>query len=409
VAASLTVLAITVLVVAGMLARPWGSREWPWAFGGAIAVVAVGGEPVNAAWAAIAGGASVYAFLAGIAIIAEIARAGGVFDALAARARAAAGASRSRLFLLIFGAGALVTALLSNDTTALVLTPAVFAALEASGVDPLPYLYACAFVANAASFVLPFSNPANLVMYGGRLPVLDAWFGSFGLAAAAAVVGTFLLLRLTFRAKFRKPMVPSAEAPPLAPRARFTGLVVAVCGLGMVMAAGLGWNVGIAALLLSLGAAAAVAVADRAVLLSASRTLPWQIFPLVAGLFVVVDALDRAGILSFARDLLGRAAVLPALFGNGATALGTAAASGVFNNLPVAMAVARGPVAPHVFHAAIVGVDIGPNLCATGSLSTLLWLIAVRREGLDISAGSFFRIGLRVGLPALLVAGLLVR
>jgi arsenical pump membrane protein len=127
---------------------------------------------------------------------------------------------------------------------------------------------------------------------------------------------------------------------------------------------------------------------------------------------VVVDALDRAGILSAARDLLGRAASLPALLGNASVALGTTVASGAFNNLPVAMAVARSSVTPqaaHVFHAAIVGVDLGPNLCVTGSLSTLLWLIAVRREGLDISAGSFFRIGLRVGLPALLLAGLLVR
>jgi arsenical pump membrane protein len=409
VGASLPVLVIGVLVVAGMLLRPWRLREWQWALGGAIAVVAARGEPVTAAWAAIAGGASVYAFLAGIAIIAEVARAGGVFDALAARARAAAGGSRSRLFLLVFVAGAAVTALLSNDTTALVLTPAIFAALEASGVDPLPYLYACAFVANAASFVLPFSNPANLVTYGGRLPPLGEWFGSFGLAAAAAVVGTYLLLWLAFRAKFRKPMLPSGAAYPLPPRARFTGLVVAVCAMGMVVAAALGWNVGVATLLLSLAAAATVAVADRAILSPVARSLPWQILPLVAGLFVVVDALARAGILSLARDLLDRAATLPPMLGNAATALGTAAASGAFNNLPVAMAVARSPVATHVFHAAIVGIDLGPNLCATGSLSTLLWLIAVRREGLDISAGSFFRTGLSAGLPALAVAALLVR
>ena len=155
-------MAIAVLVVAGMLLRPWGTREWYWAAGGGIGVVLLRAEPAAAAWSTIAGGASVFAFLAGIAILAEIARSGGVFAALAARARAAAGTSRSRLFFLVFAAAACVTALLSNDTTALVLTPAVFAALSSSGVDPLPYLYACAFVANAASFVFPFSNPANL-------------------------------------------------------------------------------------------------------------------------------------------------------------------------------------------------------------------------------------------------------
>ena len=81
VAASVTVLAIAALVVGGMLLRPWGSREWHWALGGAVAVWRCAANRSPHAWAAIAGGASVFAFLAGIAILAEIARSGGVFDA----------------------------------------------------------------------------------------------------------------------------------------------------------------------------------------------------------------------------------------------------------------------------------------------------------------------------------------
>lgn len=403
---------IAVFVIAGMLLRPWRSQEWQWALAGAVAVIGVRSEPLGAAWMAVAEGASVYAFLAGIALIAEIARSGGVFAAVVIRVRTIAGASRGRLFLLVFGAGAAVTALLSNDTTALVLTPAVFAALDSSGVDPLPYLYACAFVANAASFVLPFSTLANLVLYGGRPPALAQWFGVFAVAAACAVLGTYALLWLIFRVKFRKPMMPCAPPVGLPSRARLTGLLVAACAAGMLAIAGLGWNIGFATLLLSLAAAAALAVADRRILAPVVGRFPWQIFPLVAGLFVVVDALDRARFLALARDLLARAAMLPASIGNSVTALGTSAASGAFNNLPVAMVVAHSSAEPHgarVFHAALVGVDLGPNLCVTGSLSTLLWLIAVRREGLDISAGSFSRIGLRVGLPVLALTALLVR
>jgi arsenical pump membrane protein len=412
VTASLPVLAVAVLVVAGMLLRPWGSREWYWTAGGAIVLVLLRAEPAAGAWSAIVGGASIFAFLAGIAILAEIARSGGVFAALAARARGAAGTSRGRLFLLVFAAGAGVTALLSNDTTALVLTPAVFAALAASGVDPLPYLYACAFVANAASFVFPFSNPANLVMYAGLPPALGSWLAAFGFAAAAAVASTYLLLWLAFRPRFHKPMAPRPTPPPMEARSRLTGLLVTACAGGMVVAAVYGWDVGVATLLLALAAAAVLAIADPRALKPVASGLPWQIVPLVAGLFVLVDALDRAGVLAIARDLPARAAMLPPFLGNAAAALGTAVASGAFNNLPVAMAVARTPVAPqaaHVLHAAMIGVDLGPNLCATGSLSTLLWLIAVRREGLDVSAGSFFRIGLLAGLPALLLSSLLVR
>ena len=59
-----------------------------------------------------------------------------------------------------------VTVLLSNDATAVVLTPAVYAARAPPAPSPLPYLFICAFIANAASFVLPISNPANLVVFG---------------------------------------------------------------------------------------------------------------------------------------------------------------------------------------------------------------------------------------------------
>jgi len=81
--------------------------------------------------------------------------------------------SAKRLFLIIYVVGALVTVLLSNDATAVVMTSAVYAATRTAQVEPLPYLFICAFIANAASFVLPIGNPANLVVFGGQMPALS--------------------------------------------------------------------------------------------------------------------------------------------------------------------------------------------------------------------------------------------
>jgi arsenical pump membrane protein len=86
-----------------------------------------------------------------------------------------------------------ITAFLSNDATALVLTPAVYAATRK--VEPLPYLFICALVANAASFILPISNPANIVLYGDHTPPLLAWHTRFTIASIASVVATYLALR----------------------------------------------------------------------------------------------------------------------------------------------------------------------------------------------------------------------
>ena len=133
-------------------------------------------------------GVDVYLFLIGMMLIAELARREGLFDYLAALAVEHARGSPQRLFLLVYRVGTLVTVLLSNDATAIVLTPAVYAATRAAGATPLPYLFVCAFIANAASFVLPISNPANLVVFGARMPHLAEWLRQFALPSVASIV-----------------------------------------------------------------------------------------------------------------------------------------------------------------------------------------------------------------------------
>ena len=79
--------------------------------------------------------------------------------------------SPGHLFVLIYPAGTLVTALLSNDATAVVLTPAVLAVVRRAKVDPEPYLLACAFIANA-EVLFPIPNPADLVVFDQHMPPL---------------------------------------------------------------------------------------------------------------------------------------------------------------------------------------------------------------------------------------------
>jgi len=85
-----------------------------------------------------------------------------------------------------------------------------------------------------------------------------------------------------------------------------------------------------------------------------------------------------------------------------------ALACNLMNNLPVGLiagsAIAGGSAPAQVASALLVGVDLGPNLSITGSLATILWLVALRREGHHISAWDFLRLGVVVTLPALVVA-----
>src|SRR5580658_11312228 len=214
---------IAALATAGVIVRPFRLPEAIWAVAGAILLVAFGLLPWTDAWSGIRKGLDVYCFLAGMMLIAEVARQEGLFDWLAALAVALARGSPQRLFALVYAVGTAVTVLLSNDATAVVLTPAVYAATRAAGAAPLPYLLACAFIANAASFVLPISNPANLVVFGERMPHLIEWLRQFALPSIASIVVTYLALRLMLRRALAAEKIAATSArPPLGHGGRLT-------------------------------------------------------------------------------------------------------------------------------------------------------------------------------------------
>ena len=207
-------MAVAVATV-GLLFRPFRIPEYVWALGAAALLPLSGTVSFGTTWHAVAEGRDVYLFLVGMMVLAELARREGLFDWLALYAVRHAGGSGRRLFDLVFLVGTLVTVFLSNDATAVVLTPAVYAACKAARANPLPYLFVCAFIANAASFVLPISNPANLVVYGQHMPPLLRWLTQFALPSAAAIGATYLVLRWVHRREIAQPLVAAPAHRPL--------------------------------------------------------------------------------------------------------------------------------------------------------------------------------------------------
>src|SRR5712672_3369260 len=193
-ATNVAIWSIAALATLGVIARPWNFPEFIWAVAGAALLVAFNLMPWPDALAAAAKGMDVYFFLIGMMLLSEVARQEGLFDWLAALAVRYARGSARRLFLIIYAVGTLVTVFLSNDATAVVLTPAVYAAATAARVEPLPYLFICPFIANAASFVLPISNPPNLVVFGGQMPALSEWLRYFAGPSLVAILATYVVL-----------------------------------------------------------------------------------------------------------------------------------------------------------------------------------------------------------------------
>jgi arsenical pump membrane protein len=400
--------AIAALATLCVIVRPWRLPEAIWAVLGAMALVVFALLPWTSALQAIGKGTDVYLFLIGMMLLAELARKEGLFDWLAALAARLARGSPRRLFGLVYAVGTVVTVFLSNDATAVVLTPAVYAAAKAAKAEPLPYLFICAFIANAASFVLPISNPANLVFFGKHMPSLPSWLAQFGLESILSIGATYAVLYLTQRKSLQQEISRDVLLPNLSSGGRLTACGIAMTAPVLLLASAFGWQLGLPTF--SAGASTALVVFLRKPEASwdVLKDISWGALPLVAGLFVLVEGLGQTGVLgALTRWLQSAAEVsLPA------TALGAgtsvAVASNLMNNLPAGLIAGSAATAANLPHqvtgALLIGVDLGPNLSVTGSLATILWLVALRREGHEISAWKFLGLGLVVVPPALLLA-----
>ena len=399
--------AICVTTIAGVIGRPWRLPEWLWAVGGASLLIVCGLLPIGMAGGAVAKGADVYLFLTGMMLLSETARAHGLFDWVAATALNAAAGSRPRLFLLIYATGVVVTTFLSNDATAVVLTPAVYAAARKAEAEPLPLLFACALIANAASFVLPISNPANLVLYGGHMPPLGQWLASFALPSIAAIVVTFAALRWAERKRIAGDCTSEVERKALSAGGRAALAGIVATAVLLLAASALEVELGLPTALAGVATTLLVCLLTRRSPIEPVRSVSWGVLPLVAGLFVLVDALSRSGVVAGIARMLQAASAIPALASAGAGTI-LAFVSNAVNNLPAGLvasqAIAQANAPRLVVDGLLIGVDLGPNLSITGSLATILWLQAIRREGEDVGFWTFLKVGAVTMPPALIAA-----
>ena len=406
---------ICAAATAGVIVRPFRWPEATWAIAGAVALVAAGLLPLVTAWAAVGKGLDVYLFLAGMMLLSEVAREEGLFDRVASFAVTHAAGSARRLFALVYAAGAVITALLSNDATAVVLTPAVYAAAKAARADPLPHLFVCALIANAASFVLPISNPANIVLYGDHTPPLWPWLKAFLLPSVVSIGATFLALRWVERRGLEGPCAAGVEALPMTAGAWTAVLGIGLTAVVLLTVSALDVHLGLPTFVMGLVTATIVWVRGRRSPGRTLRSVSWQVLFLVAGLFVLVQGLEFTGVIAVLVRLLSRgvsaSVEVTAWAAGGAIAL----VSNLTNNLPAglvaASTLAKAKPPPSVTDALLIGVDLGPNISVTGSLATILWLTAIRREGADVGFVRFLKVGIAVTPPALglaLAARLLV-
>jgi arsenical pump membrane protein len=392
-----------------MLIRPRNIPEVYWIAGGVLLLLVLNLVPLQLAGRAGAKALDVCFFLIGMMLLSELAREHGVFDWLSSVAVRSARGSCSRLFALVYAVGTIVTIFMSNDATAVVLTPAILTAVRRAKVQPLPYLFVCAFIANAASFLLPISNPANLVVFHNQMPPLARWLLLYGVPSLLSIATTFIVMRWLFRKELCAAIEGEVETKPL--RREGTLVLVGLAAMVVVLltASSLGEDLGLPTCLAALAITAVVSILARSNPIRLAREISWATLALVAGLFVMVDAMESVGAMQRTREWLTWVQTLGPTTGILITGFAVGVANNLVNNLPLGLIAGSTLQAAHVkgliADAVLIGVDLGPNLSITGSLATILWMIALRKEKFDVSSWDFFKVGV-VAMPVALFASL---
>jgi arsenical pump membrane protein len=407
---------IVAISIALMLIRPRGIPEVWWISAGAFLLIALRLIPLKLAGQAIAEGTDVYLFLIGMMLLSELARERGVFDWVASVSVRSANGSCSRLFLLVYAAGTLVTIFMSNDATAVVLTPAILTVVRKAKVAPLPYLFGCAFIANAASFVLPISNPANLVVFHTGMPPLALWLADFAVPSLLSILATFFVLRILFRHQFANRIDCEVEETLLTSSGKLVlvGLVLMIVVL--LTASALKRDLGLPTCLAALVITAVVSIKSRTNPTQLAGEISWSTLLLVAGLFIMVDAVEGQGALTLTQHWLVWASHLGQNVGAMVVGFSVGIANNLVNNLPLGLIAGATLKAAHTkslfANAVLIGVDLGPNLSVTGSLATILWLLAIRKnstaekeEKIDINFWKFLKVG-AIAMPVALAGAL---
>lgn len=404
--------AIAIATIAAVLTRPRGVSEGVWALGGGLLMVSTRRISVDHTLDVLGDLTGVLVFLAGLFWLTLAAGRAGLFERAALLSVRAAREDGRRLLAAVFVFGTLTTAVLSNDATVVLVTPVVLVACRTLGLPPLPYLFACTFVADTASSMLPISNPINL-LYAERFDIAFQRHALLlvvpTLLAVAVNAGIFhLLFRGELPRRFDATALLAQASRPLEGVDRAIAWGLAAVALGYIASAGAGiapyWVTLAGGSMLALVALAGRRVTPR----DLPRVQPPSLYAFVIGLAVVVAAADGAGLL----DLLGRGVTRATTAGDLAGLLGisagTALGTNLVNNWTMALAVLppleRSGAGETLILGSMLGADIGPNFSVVGSLATLIWLTEVRRAGLAVSARTYLRLGVLATLPALLVA-----
>jgi arsenical pump membrane protein len=388
----LALVAILVATIVALYVRPRSIHDWQVALVGGLLAWLAGPLWFRGGIEVLRDSTNILAFFLGLMLISAAIETAGLYAAAAALLTRAG--RRQGLLVPVLMLGTVVTAVLSNDATPLLLAPAVLAISREARAS----LLGVTFVADGASLLLPVSNPVNLLFYE-RLDIgFERWSTEI-LPAAAAGIAVLAVVHAR-RSGWRRHEA-AAGPPPATPReARWYRLFVAwgavALGCAYVGSSAAGLPLGAVSLAGGLVLAAPAVAGQVAGPGAVRRHLSPGLFAFVAGLLLLVDSGQAEGIFGPVATALDWIGSQPAPVTVVLAAAAAALLSNVMNNWPAALLISAAIGATQepsnqLVAGALIGCTIGANFTVVGSLSTFFWLTLLKVHDVSFSPAGYAR------------------
>lgn len=394
----LVVLACVIVLIAVRQVGGVRLRIWQIMLAGALGMLATNSIAPSEAARAI--DLDVMLFLAGMFVVGRALEDSGVLAEASFHLFARARTTSALAALVVVGSG-LASAVLMNDTVAIVGVPVVVALARVHGLNPRPLLLGLAFGVTAGSVVSPIGNPQNLLVAleveANPFITFAAWLAA---PTAIALALTYVALRLASPGHASALDVlptPALARSGLARVSRIAvALLVALVVLRVILV-GVEGAPGVRLTVIALAPAALILALARE-RTSVLRGVDWPTLAFFAALFVVVEAVDDAGVTA---EVVGN---LGARVGETPVILAVSAGlSQLVSNVPLVAlylpALGEVGAGNEAYMALAAGSTLAGNLTLIGAASNVIVVdVAERRFGIRIGFWEFTRIGAPLAL-----------
>ena len=417
----MAIVAVTVFVGAYLLiATEWVSKTIT-ALAGAGVILALGVATSEDAFYSAETGIDwdVIFLLLGMMIIVGVLRRTGVFEFVAIWAAKRAKGSPLRVMILLVLITAVASAMLDNVTTVLLIAPVTLLVCDRLGVSPIPYLIAEVLASNIGGTATLIGDPPNIIIASKSGLSFNDFLINLAPIAALALAVFVAMLPLLFRGSFSADPERVADIMALEEREAIKDRrLLIICGI--VLAAVFAGFIGHAALHIEPSVVALLG-AGLLVLLSRSKprdfmpSVEWETLLFFIGLFIMIGALVKTGVIGALAEAAARATGGDALVATMLILFVSAILSGIIDNIPYVAAMSpivlqltegiADPVqADALWWSLAIGADFGGNLTAIGASANVVILGIAKRSGYPITFWEFTKTGAIVTVVTILLA-----